>query len=230
MPGRERCGPEQVVAERVPELVRFTCVESCAKSAMESYGVIAPASHPAEKKRAALSQIQERLLACFAGCNERSVALAAANMASGVEPCTESASLLHETQCLTYSCQYYGDQQYMLPIAQHEGQSCNIPSTNEPGTCLAGSCVPANAHTEACAASSIHDVVRQWKRTLDAQRECTRPGATVACYPRPLGLSSRTLLLGLLDCERLQKEQNAPLSPLAPWGHWPVSLTRPEAK
>jgi len=230
MPGRERCGPEPVIAGRVPELVRLACAESCSKAAMESVGVIAPAPHPPDKKRAEMSLIQRRLLACFASCEKVGGDLSATNMPPGVEPCTVSAPRAYDTQCLTYSCEYYGDQRYMLPAAQRDGEGCEIPSNREPGTCWAGSCVPTTRHMEACSASAIHLVVREWMLSLRAEQECTRPGATRQCQRRPLGFLSRYTLLGYLDCKTLWEEQHGPLSPLAPWGHWPVSLTEPESK
>jgi hypothetical protein len=229
MPGRERCDPEPTERSSAADTRRLACAEACAKSAMEGHGVIAASSLPDERRRSERADVQQRLLACFGSCDARAATFATANMPPGVVPCSLTGASENATTCLMYECHPYGDEKYMLPVSASEGEACVIPSSGGPGTCRAGSCVPADAYPEACSASTIQGVISEWLGTVKVQIECTSPGTTRPCYPRPLGSEARSLLLGHLDCKTSWEQRHARPPAVFPWGHWPVSVS-PEAK
>ena len=224
-PGRERCGSEPNNSQAVRDMLRLACVEDCSQHWMESSGVVAAADRPVSARRAELGKVQATLLSCFASCDERQVDFDLANMPPGVQPCTKGKTSPLDSACLEYACQIYGDHEYMLPSAIRRGESCEVPATKQPGTCFAGSCVPAWAHAEACSAFAIRATAIDWLFSLKGEQLCKKPGSTVVCSPRPLGRASRSSLLEWLSCEELRGELNPPA---VPWGHWPISLTQGE--
>jgi hypothetical protein len=192
----------------------------CSKYWLKRAGVTAASSHPLDVKLKWRANAEAQSLACFADCEERRTHELTQNQP---EPCFEGVSHPNDTECLQYACQVYGYREAMLPSPIREGESCVVPATKGPGTCLAGSCVPPQAEVQACSAYAMRAaVVYSWLRTLDGEKLCKQPGSGVSCSERPLGQSPRAYFLGLLPCRTLKGE----LRPAtAPWGHWPVSLT-----
>jgi len=224
-PGRERCGPEPA-QQAVVNALQLGCAERCSKDGMESSGVVAASEDTADSRRAQLGKVEATLLRCFALCEKAGTELSSSNLPAGVQPCWAGGHGPEDTECLEYSCQLYGEKEYMLPSAIRTGQACEVPSTKQPGTCFAGSCVPAAAHSIACSAVAMRETALQWANVRSEQQYC-QPTPTDSCATASYAFSNRsTLLLYLMSCETLPGEWGPPA---VPWGHWPITLA-PEAK